>query len=78
MGGMRTTLNLDDDVFGQVQRYARSRSLSLGKAVSELVQRGLLTPRPTRQVNGLEVFDLPKDSPIVTTEQVRRLEAEAE
>jgi len=71
---MRTTLNLEDDVFEQVRQYAESRSVPMGKAVSELVRRGLTTPLPTRMVNGFQVVDLPPDSPVVTTEQVRRLE----
>ncbi len=75
---MRTTLNLDDDLFPLVKSYAESRSLALGKAVSELVRRGFATRRPTRVVNGLHVFDLPPDSPAVTTSHVRRIEAEDE
>ena len=73
---MRTTLSLDDDVFLLVKRYAASRSLALGKAVSELVRRAFTTPRPTRFVNGIEVFDLPHRSPQVTTKKVRELEAD--
>ena len=38
---MRTTLNLDDDVAKLVADYADSRSLSLGKAASEIIRRGL-------------------------------------
>ena len=75
---MRTTLNLDDDVLPLVGKYAASRSLGLGKAVSELVRRGLAARRPTRVVNGLQVFDLPPDSPRVTSEHVRRIEADDE
>ena len=75
---MRTTLNLDDDVALRVKEYAESRSLALGKAVSELVRRGISTPRPTRMVNGLSVFDLPPNSPPITTQRVRELEAEDE
>ena len=75
---MRTTLNLDDDVAHRVKEYAESRSLALGKAVSELVRRGISTPRPTRVVNGLSVFDLPPNSPPITTKRVRELEAEDE
>ena len=41
---MRTTLNLDDEVFQLARGYARSRSLALGKAVSELVRKGLRAP----------------------------------
>jgi hypothetical protein len=73
---MRTTLNLDDDVVPVVKRYAESRSLALGKAASELIRRGAAARLPTRVVNGLEVFDLPPDSPLVTTKCVRDLEAE--
>ena len=71
---MRTTLNLEDDVLEQVRQYAESRSLPVGKAVSELVRRGLTTPRPTMMVNGFQVVDLPPDSPLVTSEDVRRLD----
>jgi hypothetical protein len=72
---VRTTLTLDDDILPLVKSYAESRSLPLGKAVSELVRRGLTARRPTRHVNGLEVFDLPSDSPRVTTKRIRRVEA---
>jgi hypothetical protein len=73
---MRTTLSLDDDVFELVRSYAENRSLALGKAVSELVRRGLAAPVKTRVVNGLVVFDAPKNTEPVTTELVKRLEAE--
>lgn len=73
---MRTTINLDADVFRQVQRYAAARHLTLGKVVSQLVRRGFMAERPTRVVNGLRVPDLPADSPRVTTKQVRELQDE--
>ena len=73
---MRTTINLDDDTLSIVKRYAESRSVGLGKAVSELVRRGIAAPVPTRTVNGLLIFDPPADSPKVTTKMVRELEAE--
>jgi hypothetical protein len=75
---MRTTLSLDDDVFQVVKTYAENRSMAMGKAVSELVRRGLSAPAKTRVVNGLVIFDVPKDkdSETVTSELVKRLEAE--
>jgi hypothetical protein len=75
---MRTTLNLDDEVLPLVRQYAESRSMALGKAVSELVQRGLRAPLATKVVNGIHVVDLPPDLPKITTERVRELEAELE
>jgi hypothetical protein len=73
---MRTTISLDDDVFLQVKQYAKSRSLRLGKAVSELVRRGIDQQRPTRSINGLQVFDLPANSPRVPKKRVEDLDAE--
>jgi hypothetical protein len=73
---MRTTLSLEDDVFQLVKSYAENRSLAMGKAVSELVRRGLNAPVKTRVVNGLVVFDVPEDSEPVTSRLVKRLEAE--
>jgi hypothetical protein len=75
---MRTTLNIDDDVFETVRSYADNRSLPIGRAVSELVRRGLAAARPTRTVNGLRVFELSRDSPRVTGKRVRELEGALE
>ena len=71
---MRTTLNLDDDVFELARGYAESRSVALGKAVSELVRKGLRAPTPTRMVNGLLVFDVRPDQRI-TSKRIKELES---
>ena len=73
---MRTTISIDDDVFRLVKRYAASRSLALGKAVSILVRRALTLPRPTQEMNGVQVFELPPDSPRVTTKKIQELDAD--
>jgi hypothetical protein len=71
---MRTTLNLDDDVIEMVRQYSEARSVALGKAASELVRKGFTTPTPTRIVNGFVVFDIPPDSPRITSESVKQLQ----
>lgn len=73
---MRTTIRIDDDIFRQVRSYAESRSLGFGQAVEELLERGLVAERSTRSLNGLQVFDLPDDSPVVRSGRVRELESE--
>jgi hypothetical protein len=73
---MRTTLTLDDDILELAARQAKLRGASLSKTVSDLVRRGLSAPTPSRDKDGIVVFQLPADSPPVTTEEVRRLEAE--
>jgi hypothetical protein len=50
----------------------------MGKAVSELVRRGLRAPLQTRLVNGFHVVELPQDSPPVRSEDVKRLQDELE
>ena len=67
---------MDDEILREVKRYAASRRLTLGEAVGDLVQRALTVPRATREVNGVQVFDLTPESPRVTMKKVRELEAE--
>lgn len=73
---MRTTLDLDDDILELVARQAKLRGVSLGKTVSDLVRKGLNAPTPAQDKGSLGVFQLPKDSTKVTSEDVRRIEAE--
>ena len=73
---MRTTLNLDDEILELVARQAKLRGVSLGKTVSDLLRRGLSAPTPSREKDGIVVFQLPADSPRVTTDEVRRIETE--
>jgi len=73
---MRTTVSLDDDVFQVVKNYAETRSVAMGKALSELVRRGLDAPVKTRVINGLVVFDLPEGSELITSERVKELAEE--
>jgi uncharacterized protein DUF6364 len=73
---MRTTLTLDDDILELAARQAKLRGVSLSQTVSDLLRRGLSSPTPSQEKDGIVVFKLPADSPTVTTEEVRRLEAE--
>lgn len=73
---MRTTLSLDDDLLPHVKTYAESRDITVGKAVSELVRRGLHAPLRTRMVNGFHVVELPSGSAVVTSEHIQNLAEE--
>jgi hypothetical protein len=74
---MRTTLTLEGDAFSTAQTYARSRSLKLGQAVSELIRLGSAERLPLRQRGGIWVFELPADTPKVTAARVKELLDEA-
>jgi Arc/MetJ family transcription regulator len=73
---VRTTLTLDDDLLELAARQAKLRGVSLSRAVSDLLRRGLHASTPSRTQDGLLMFQLPEDSPTVTTDDVRRLESE--
>jgi hypothetical protein len=75
---MRTTISLDDDIIADLKAYAQQRDVALGKAVSDLVRRGLHAPLQTRVRNGLHVVDLPPGSPKISSAAVKKLEAELE
>ena len=67
---MRTTLTLDDDLLELAARQAKLR------AVSDLLRRGLHAATPSQTQDGLRMFQFPGDSPVVTTDDGRRLESE--
>ncbi len=71
---MRTTLSLDDDVLQEIRTYAKNRDISVGRAVSDLVRRGLPAHLRTHMVNGFHVVELPSDSPVISSEDVRRFQ----
>ena len=73
---MRTTLAIDDDVLEQVKEYAESRRMSICKAATDLIRRGISRPMTLKCVDGLYLPVLPEDTPILTTK--RLLEAEDE
>jgi hypothetical protein len=73
---MRTTITLSDDAYEIAHRYAESCDVSLSKAVSDLVKRAVKPRMRIRYEHGIPVFDEPEDGPKITTEMVKRLEAE--
>ncbi len=71
MKAIRTTLSLDEDVYGAARSIATARQVSVGAALSELARKGLRRPpRSARSDRGIPVFDVPGDAPPLTTEMV--------
>jgi hypothetical protein len=68
---VRTTLQIDDDVLRDARAIARSEGRSVGAVISELARRSL-RPVGIAVVDGLPVFEVPPDAPIVTNEDVAR------
>jgi hypothetical protein len=68
---MRTTLTLDDDVLAEATKRAEALGISVGRAVSDLVRRGLQTAPPVQEINGLAVFNPPEGAPRITSRKVK-------
>jgi hypothetical protein len=56
-------LKSDDHIVELAARQAKSGGVSLGKATSDVVRKGLQSQARIRQEAGLVVFDLPPDCP---------------
>jgi hypothetical protein len=62
---MRTTVNLDDDVYQAVTSLSQSSGLSLGKVLSKVARQGLKPATVKKKKGGLPTFDVPPGSPMI-------------
>ena len=73
---MRTTLSLDPDVYEAARTLADASGENLGVVVSALVRNGLTAERDFSAKNGLPIFQVPNDAPIIPGDLAGRLLAE--
>lgn len=73
-GGMRTTLNIDDDVLQAARELAATRNMTLGQIFSEWA-RAAMTPSPGGQGmrNGVPILPPKVGETLVTSEIVAQL-----
>ena len=70
--GMRTTLDIDDDVLQAAKELAQARKKTAGQVLSDLARRGLV-PKQTEKVrNGVPLLPY-RPGRIVTVEMVEDL-----
>jgi hypothetical protein len=69
---VRTTLQLDDDVYELARSLAAAEGKSLGEVVSRLARSGLAPKVGVRERNGFLVFDVRGDAKPITPEMVKR------
>lgn len=72
---MRTTVNLDDDIFLAARNLAALHRVALGTALSELARAGL-RQRVTYPDDGLPAFQVTEKAPTFGLEEVRASEDE--
>jgi hypothetical protein len=69
----RTTLQIEDDALRVAKAHASRHDLTLGQAVSELLRLAAGRPLVTHARNGLQLVQLSRRSPKVTTALVDKL-----
>ncbi len=77
VSGMRTTLDIDEDVLRAARSIARAQETSLGRVVSSLARKGL-APKTSASKRGFPVFRIAPGAPPITEDMVRRAEEEGE
>jgi len=74
---MRTTLTIDDDLLEAAKSLASQKRIPLGKAVSELMRKGMQRASPVGTgKGGFPVFNQPKNARVLTLESVKKAEEE--
>lgn len=73
---MRTTVTLDDDVFEAARALAHGSGRQLGKVLSQLARRGLRVQTGLATKNGMPVFKVARDAPVIPTSRAAELLAD--
>lgn len=76
MPGMRTTLDIDDDLLRAARSLARAQGKSLGRVLSGLARKGLEPRKGVAARHGFPVFTVSREAPPLTLEIVKRAEDE--
>ena len=70
---MRTTITVDNDIFEAAQAQARASGKKLGEVISQLARRGLRASADTASKNGLPVFKVPGNAPVIPSSRAKEL-----
>ena len=73
---MRTTVTLDDDVFEAAEALSLSSGKKLGQVLSHLARRGLRAETTVGRKNGLPVFQVASDAPVIPSSRAQKLLSE--
>lgn len=68
---MRTTLQLDEDIYRAAKSLAEGEQTSLGEVISRLARKALAPDLRIGQKNGFPVFAVSLGAPPITSEMVK-------
>jgi hypothetical protein len=70
---MRTTITVDNDIFEAAQAQAQASGKKLGEVISQLARRGLRASADTASKNGLPVFKVQSNAPVIPSSRAKAL-----
>jgi hypothetical protein len=70
--GMRTTVDIDEDVLQAAKELAVMRGKTAGQILSELARRSLAPPMSQTVRNGVPIVPRRPGAPLITNADVRR------
>ena len=73
---MRTTVTLDEDVYEAARAMCEASGKTLGQVLSQLARRGLRPRAGYSTKQGLPVFRVQDDAPVIPSTRARQIEAE--
>jgi len=73
---LRTTLSLDQDIYQAAKALADASGENLGFVISALARKGLKVKESFAQKNGLPVFQISADAPVIPGDLATNLAAE--
>ena len=74
LDGVRTTLEIDDDVLLAVKEIAQANDLTAGKVLSGLARKGLERSQRTPKVrNGVPLLERSPGAPVLTLDLIKQL-----
>ena len=68
---MRTTLQIDDDVYRAARSLAEAQGRAIGRVLSDLARKGLRPQPRLHEEGGFPLVEVPADSPPVAPEMIR-------
>ena len=73
---VRTTVPLDDDIYGEALRQSKATGRSLGAVLSEMARHALRSDtrrmRDAEQGTRFPSFDVPPDAPLIPASRVQK------
>jgi hypothetical protein len=75
---VRTTISLDEDIYQAAKALADASGNNLGMVLSTLARKGLKVQESFAAKNGLPVFQVPADAPVIPGDLATKLTAEEE